>query len=68
MKQIRAFVGHSFSKMDQTLIREFTDYFDSLEKTVSFAWDHAEEAEPREELHPGKLFHRLRHLDEGPAQ
>lgn len=48
MKQLRAFVGHSFDDQDQQLVRSFQDYFDSLKGTIDFEWDHAKRAEPRE--------------------
>ncbi len=44
MKQLRAFVGHSFDDQDQQLVRSFQDYFDSLKGTIDFEWDHAKRA------------------------
>ena len=40
---IRAFVGHSFEDVDKPVISEFKDYFGSLEKTMSFNWENAQE-------------------------
>jgi len=48
MEKIRAFVGHSFNDKDKSVVETFTKYFDSLKGALSFEWDHAEEAEPKE--------------------
>jgi len=49
LKQISAFVGHSFNEADSHLIRKFTDYFDSLKDLeFGFDWTHAEPAKPME--------------------
>jgi tetratricopeptide (TPR) repeat protein len=46
MAELRAFVGHSFSKTDEAVIRTFLDHFNTLEKAdIGFTWDHAEEAQ-----------------------
>ena len=46
MAELRAFVGHSFLKSDESVVRAFLDHFRTLEKAgVDFTWDHAEEAE-----------------------
>ena len=47
MKQIRAFIGHSFDSNDKIVVDNFTDYFNSLKKAISFDWDHATETEPK---------------------
>ena len=49
MTEIRAFVGHSFTKEDAEVIRKFLDYFSQISSIVSqFSWVHAEEAEPKQ--------------------
>lgn len=49
MKEIKAFVGHSFSKADAGLVRTFLDYFDNISKLyTTFSWVHAETAAPLE--------------------
>ena len=47
MKNISAFVGHSFDESDKEIVRAFIDYFTTLSKLagLNFSWDHAEEAE-----------------------
>jgi hypothetical protein len=48
MKEIKAFVGHSFLKADEQLIGTFLKYFDSIAKShPSFGWQNAESAEPK---------------------
>jgi tetratricopeptide (TPR) repeat protein len=48
MKEIRAFVGHSFLKADEQLVSIFLNYFDSLVKShQSFSWQNAQNAEPK---------------------
>lgn len=47
MKQIKAFIGHSFDSNDKTVVDTFIEYFNSLKKAMSFDWDHATEAEPK---------------------
>ncbi|HEY0909893.1 MAG TPA: hypothetical protein VGD75_06625, partial [Bradyrhizobium sp.] len=47
MTLIRAFVGHSFTAEDASIVRAFTDYLTELQNTLpSFSWQHAERAEP----------------------
>jgi hypothetical protein len=47
MKELRAFVGHSFSELDKALVGTFCDHFENLAKAnLNFSWDHAVEAEP----------------------
>ena len=49
MGEIRAFIGHSFSKEDKTLVGTFLEYFTTLEKSrLDFSWTNAEWAEPVE--------------------
>ena len=46
MTELRAFVGHSFLKADEDVVRAFIDHFSTLEKAgIGFTWDHAEEAQ-----------------------
>lgn len=48
MREIKAFVGHSFTEGDADVIRKFTDYFDSVARShPQFSWESAENAEPR---------------------
>ena len=48
MKDIRAFVGHSFTDDDAGVVSTFLKYFDQLSQLHStFTWEHAEKAEPR---------------------
>lgn len=49
MKQIRAFVGHSFAEADEAVVTTFLDYFDQLKSLLpAFDWVHARAAEPTE--------------------
>ncbi len=49
MKNIDAFVGHSFADEDRDLVRYFLDYFSETQKLhPTFSWVHAEAAEPKE--------------------
>ena len=45
MKKIKAFVGHSFNESDESVIKAFLDYFNSLKESMNFEWDHAEGSE-----------------------
>jgi tetratricopeptide (TPR) repeat protein len=48
MKEIKAFVGHSFGKADEQVVGTFLKYFDSIAKShPSFSWQNAESAEPK---------------------
>lgn len=47
--KIAAFVGHSFSKEDEIVVRKFLDFFDTIKKSnADFNWDHAKDAEPKD--------------------
>lgn len=47
MREIRAFVGHSFSADDQDVVRKFLEYFDQISGLLPhFSWTHAQHAEP----------------------
>lgn len=49
MADIKAFVGHSFTKDDAELVGKFLQHFDRLSKILpSFSWVHAEAAEPKQ--------------------
>ena len=50
MKQVQAFVGHSFREDDSDVVRSFLDYFNNLSHLLDqrFIWCHAESAEPRD--------------------
>lgn len=49
MKEIRAFVGHSFSREDAYVVRQFLDHFDHIAQLhPTFSWTHAEAATPQE--------------------
>lgn len=49
MREIKAFVGHSFNSQDNSVVDAFLKYFQHLEELLpSFSWDHAEKAEPIE--------------------
>lgn len=49
MANIRAFVGHSFTKEDEQLVQIFLDFFSELEKNdINFTWCHAKEAETKD--------------------
>jgi tetratricopeptide (TPR) repeat protein len=42
MSNLRAFVGHSFAKEDEALVRKFLDYLDVVSRmNIGFSWDHA---------------------------
>jgi hypothetical protein len=46
MAELRAFVGHSFLKADEDVVRAFVDHFNTLQKAgIGFTWDHAEAAQ-----------------------
>jgi tetratricopeptide (TPR) repeat protein len=48
VKQIKAFVGHSFTEDDAEVVGKFSKYFDQLAKSrAGFSWEHAEEAESK---------------------
>lgn len=48
MTEIRAFVGHSFTADDTSVVGEFLKFFDQLSKmNPAFSWVHAEAAEPK---------------------
>nr|MDP2190661.1 hypothetical protein [Rhodoferax sp.] len=47
MTQIHAFVGHSFTENDKTVVDKFLQYLDQLSDVLlAFTWKHAEHAEP----------------------
>jgi hypothetical protein len=47
MREIRAFVGHSFLEQDAPLVGKFLKYFSQLQNSYpNFSWDHAETAKP----------------------
>jgi hypothetical protein len=47
MTQIHAFVGHSFTENDKTVVDKFLQYLDQLSEVLpAFTWKHAEHAEP----------------------
>jgi tetratricopeptide (TPR) repeat protein len=49
MAEIKAFVAHSFSEDDASIVQSFLRYFDQVKKLrPDFSWEHAEAAEPRE--------------------
>jgi tetratricopeptide (TPR) repeat protein len=45
IKNVKAFVGHSFNEMDKQLIDKFLEYFNSLKSILE--WNHAKETEPK---------------------
>lgn len=47
MKNLKAFVAHSFEENDEQVVRKFLDYFDSLKDASGLVWDHAEKVEAR---------------------
>jgi tetratricopeptide (TPR) repeat protein len=48
MPNLNAFVGHSFAKEDDAVVRALLTLLDSIENVMpSFTWDSAEAAEPR---------------------
>ncbi len=49
MSKLKAFVGHSFSNEDASVIRTILDYLKQIqEMNIEFSWEHAQPAEPRE--------------------
>lgn len=49
MKEIKAFVGHSFTKEDEAVVQAFLESFSELSKMgIGFSWDHAKEAEAKD--------------------
>src|SRR5262245_4480317 len=49
MKDISAFVGHSFREEDEGFVRKLLDFLDTVVKSVpGFRWDHAKGAEPKQ--------------------
>ena len=48
MTPIQAFVGHSFSEDDESVVGKILKYLDQIsELNPNFTWVHAEAAEPR---------------------
>ena len=48
MDRIAAFVGHSFLKKDNDVIKKFLEFLDHVKDMgVGFTWDHAEPAQTR---------------------
>jgi len=45
MSELRAFVGHSFTKEDEPVVHEFLKFFKTLNGIIPFTWDHALPAE-----------------------
>ncbi|MBT7084659.1 MAG: hypothetical protein HN931_00615 [Desulfobacterales bacterium] len=49
MKEIKAFIGHSFDENDESLVQVFLNIFTELQKmNIGFSWDHAKEAESKD--------------------
>ncbi|HEX5423088.1 MAG TPA: hypothetical protein VFW94_06020 [Candidatus Acidoferrales bacterium] len=49
MTHVNAFIGHSFAKDDEEIVRKFLEYFNQIKDFgASFEWVHARAAEPRE--------------------
>lgn len=49
MTEIRAFVGHSFTEVDDPVVRIFLEYFNEVQKmNLGFSWDHARAAETKD--------------------
>ena len=47
MTQIHAFVGHSFTENDKSVVDKFLQYLNQLSEVLpAFTWKHAEHAEP----------------------
>lgn len=48
MKEINAFVGHSFTSTDEAVVSAFLNYFTQISKILPrFQWQHAQQAEPK---------------------
>ena len=48
MNQLKAFVGHSFLKEDEEVVRAFLDFFNHVkEMGIGFDWENAKPAEPK---------------------
>jgi tetratricopeptide (TPR) repeat protein len=48
MNQLKAFVGHSFIKEDEEVVRAFLDFFNHVKEIgIGFDWEHAKPAEPK---------------------
>jgi len=48
MEQIRAFVGHSFTKEDEQLVQKLLKFLTTVSHTLpNFSWEHAQGPEPR---------------------
>ncbi len=48
MTELAAFIGHSFTADDSDVVREFLDFFETVQDMgIDFSWDHAERAEPK---------------------
>src|SRR6266702_693165 len=48
MPHLNAFVGHSFAKEDEAVVRALLTLLDNIENVMpAFTWDHAEAAEPK---------------------
>src|SRR3546814_4234213 len=66
MKNIQAFVGHSFTSDDEQVVGKFLKYLDAIkEVSLDFSWEHAEKPEPsgiddRSEEHTSELQSLMR--------
>jgi tetratricopeptide (TPR) repeat protein len=48
MTELKAFVGHSFLKEDEEVVRAFLDFFNNVkEMRIGFDWENAKPAEPK---------------------
>ena len=48
MKQINAFIGHSFSLEDKDIVRAFLDFFEEIKNMgIGFNWEHAKRQKQR---------------------
>ena len=48
MPHLNAFVGHSFAKEDELVVKSLLKLLDSVKNVMTeFTWDHAEAAEPK---------------------
>lgn len=49
MREIKAFVGHSFTEDDDVVVNSFLSFFKSISELLpDFTWTHAKAAEPKE--------------------
>jgi hypothetical protein len=48
MNELRAFIGHSFTEDDESVVQAFLEFLDQVKNLgIGFSWEHAKPAEPK---------------------